>query len=103
MACASISSHRSLVRSTPYFRASLSSVKWLVATSRLSHVTTLLMVVSSTMKALISICSPPFSGQVDLLPPTLLEWAVGRSTTFRFVELHGAHHAPLRILDDLRR
>src|SRR5260221_620249 len=103
MAFASFSSHPSMVRSTSYSRANQSISKRLVCTSLVSHVTTLLMVLSSTMKALISICSPPFPGQVDLLLPVLLEWAVGRSTTFRLVGSHVANNTPLGILDDAYR
>src|SRR6266699_1450126 len=59
MACASFSSHLSLVRSMSYSRANQSSVKRLVVTSLVSHVTTRLIVVSSTINALICISSPP--------------------------------------------
>src|SRR6266699_807929 len=69
MACASFSSHLSLVRSISYSRANQSSVKRLRCTSLVSHVTTLLIVLSSTMKALISICSPPFPGQLTCSRP----------------------------------
>src|SRR6266699_6714024 len=88
MACASVSSHRSLVRSTPYSCANQSRVKRLVETSRLSHVTTLLMVVSSTMKALIYICSPPFSGQVDLLLARMENILTSRQSNYFLVWLH---------------
>src|SRR6266571_755274 len=60
MACASFSSHLSLVRSMSYSRANQSSVKRLVVTSLVSHVTTRLIVVSSTINALICTSSPPF-------------------------------------------
>src|SRR5713226_6611994 len=53
-----------------------------LATPPISHGETYSLLVSLTAKKYCPISTTSSLRSVDLLPPVLLEWAVGRSTTF---------------------